>query len=374
MKKVTLIHYGEISLKGRNRALFEIKLKENIEQATGGSVKRYRGRFVLEGGNTESLKDVFGISWFAEAFKVGKNIESLKQLSLNEIAKRAEGKSSFGVFVRRSDKSFPYTSPELADMIGGEINDKYGIRVDLKKPELSLFIEIADEAYIYFIKVQGLRGFPVDVSGKVLSLLSGGIVSPVASYLMMKRGCGVDFLHFHVFSDNDYVKETKMARIFRSLDRYQNDYNAYLAPYYPFETQMLKAVNTGGHELVLFRRFMVKVAERIAAKSGCKALVTGDSLGQVASQTMDNIAEVNSAVSLPIFQPLISYDKQEIVDLAKRIGTYEDSIAVYKDCCSIVSSNPRTRANRRRLRELEEQFDIDNLVEKTLDLISVYKA
>jgi len=353
MKKVTLIHYGEISLKGRNRALFEIKLKDNIEAAAGGKVKRYRGRFVLEGGNEERLKDVFGISWFAQAFKVDKDIESLKLASLNEIARRVEGKSSFGVFVRRSDKSFPHTSPEVAEIIGGEINDKYDIKVDLKAPELSLYIEIADEAYIYFNKNQGLRGFPVDVSGKVLSLLSGGIDSPVASYLMMKRGCGVDFLHFHVFSDNEYVKETKMARILRRLDAYQIEYNTYLAPYYPFETQILMAGSTGGHELVLFRRFMVKVAERIAARNGCKALVTGDSLGQVASQTMDNIAEVNSAVSLPIFQPLISYDKQEIVDLAKRIGTYEDSIAVYKDCCSIVSSNPRTRANRRRMRELE---------------------
>lgn len=373
MKKVTLIHYGEISLKGRNRALFEIKLKENIEAAAGGKVKRYRGRFVMEGGNAGNLKDVFGISWFAESFKVDKDIESLKRASLSEVGKRAEGKSGFGVFVRRSDKRFPYTSPEVAEIIGGEIVGKYGLSVDLRNPELSLFIEIADEAYIYFKKNQGLRGFPVDVSGKVLSLLSGGIDSPVASYLMMKRGCRVDFMHFHVFSDNDYVKETKMARIFRHLDRYQHEYTAYLAPYYPFETEILKAVTTDGHELVLFRRFMVKVAQQVALQNGCKALVTGDSLGQVASQTLDNIVEVHSAVSLPIFQPLISYDKQEIVDLAKRIGTYEGSIEAYKDCCSIVSSNPRTKANRRRLMELEKQFDIDKVVEKTLGLISVYK-
>jgi len=373
MKKVTLIHYGELSLKGRNRDLFEIRLKDNIEASAGGRIKRFRGRFVLEGGNSEKLEEIFGISWFAEVLKVGKNLDSIKRVALDEVAKRARGKPSFGIFVKRSDKGFPYGSVEVAEIIGSEVVSEHGMRVDLKNPELSVFIEIADEVYVYFKKNQGLNGLPVGVSGKVLSLLSGGIDSPVASYLMMKRGCVVQYLHFHVFPENEYVTDTKMARILSHLGKFQNEYVLYLAPYYLFETEMLKEINAKGHELVLFRRFMVKVAERLALENGCKALVTGDSLGQVASQTMDNIAEVTSAVSLPLFQPLISYDKQEIVDLAKQIGTYEDSILSYKDCCSIVSPNPRTRANRRHLKELEERIDIDNLVDKTLGLLSVYE-
>jgi len=263
---------------------------------------------------------------------------------------------------------------ELENKIGSEISDSFHIEVNLNSPELSVFIEIADDVYIYFHKTQGLRGLPVDVSGNVLSLLSGGIDSPVASYLMMKRGCRVNLIHFHVFSKNTLVNDTKMRHVFESLNKYQGNSRIYLVPYYQFEMEILKALNTRGHELILFRRFMVRVAERIALQNGFKALVTGDSLGQVASQTLENIAQITKTVSIPIFQPLIAYDKQEIVDLAKKIGTYELSIENYKDCCSIVSSNPRTKANTRRILELEERMNIDKVIEKTLELVSVYEV
>ena len=374
MQKVTLIHYGELALKGKNRSLFENKLKENIERETGGRVTKYRGRLVLEDGEPSGLKNVFGISWYAQAVRVDKDYECIKRRVLSEVNERVAGKKSFGVFVKRSDKSFPYTSMELENKVGAEISGSFGIKVDLKSPELSIFIEIADEAYIYFNKIQGLKGLPVDVSGSVLALLSGGIDSPAASYLMMKRGCRVNFIHFHVFSDNTQIKNTKMPRVFEALNRYQRNSRIYLAPYYPFEMEILKAQNTGGHELVLFRRFMVKVAERIALQNGFKALVTGDSLGQVASQTMENIAQITKIVSIPVFQPLIAYDKQEIVDLAKQIGTYELSIENYKDCCSIVSSNPRTKANTSQIRSLEERMNIDRVIETTLELVSVYEV
>ena len=189
---ITLIHYGELSLKGKNRSLFENKLKENIERETGGKVTKYRGRFVLEDGDPGKLKNVFGISWYAEAIRVDKDYESIKEQTLSQVNDELPGKSTFGVFVKRSDKSFPYTSMELENKIGSEISKTYSIEVNLKSPELSVFIEIADDVYIYFHKTQGLKGLPVDVSGNVLSLLSGGIDSPVASYLMMKRGCRVN--------------------------------------------------------------------------------------------------------------------------------------------------------------------------------------
>jgi thiamine biosynthesis protein ThiI len=191
---------------------------------------------------------------------------------------------------------------------------------------------------------------------------------------MMKRGCRVNFIHFHVFSSNTQIKNTKMNHVFDALDKYQSGSRIYLVPYFQFEMEILKAQNTRGHELVLFRRFMVKVAERIALQNGFKALVTGDSLGQVASQTMENIAQITKIVSIPVFQPLIAYDKQEIVDLAKKIGTYELSIENYKDCCSIVSSNPRTKANTKQILALEERMNMDEVIEKTLDLVSLYNV
>jgi len=373
-KIVTLIHYGELFLKGKNRSLFENKLKENIERKTGGKVTKYRGRFVLENGDPEFLKYVFGISWYAEALRVDKNYDSIRDIILNKVDKELTGKSSFAVFVKRSDKSFPYTSMELENDIGREISKSFAIKVNLKNPELSVFIEIADDVYVYFKKKQGLKGLPVDVSGNVLSLLSGGIDSPVASYLMMKRGCRVNFIHFHVFSNNTLVIDTKMRRLFESLNKYQSNSRIFLVPYYQFEMEILKAVNTKGHELILFRRFMVRVGERIALQYGFKAPVTGDSLGQVASQTMENIAQITKIISMPIFQPLIAYDKQEIVDLAKKVGTYELSIENYKDCCSIVSSNPRTKANKKQIQLLEEKMNINDVIDKTLELVSVYRV
>jgi len=371
---VTLIHYGELSLKGKNRSLFENKLKLNIERETGGKVTKYRGRFVLENGEPELLKYVFGISWYAEALRVDKNYDSIRDIVLSKVEKELPGKSSFAVFVKRSDKSFHQTSMELEKDIGSEISKSFDIKVNLTNPELSVFIEIADDVYVYFNRKQGLKGLPVDVSGNVLSLLSGGIDSPVASYLMMKRGCRVNFIHFHVFSKNRLIKDTKMQHLFEILNEYQGNSRIYLVPYYQFEMAVLKTVNTRGHELILFRRFMVKVAERIAVQHGFKALVTGDSLGQVASQTMENIAQVTKIISMPIFQPLIAYDKQEIIDLAKKVGTYELAIENYKDCCAIVSSNPRTKANINQILSLEEIMNIDEVIGKTLELVSVYQV
>ncbi len=370
-KTVSLVHYGELSLKGRNRVLFENRLKGNIERTAGGTVRKYRGYFILENGDARYLKNIFGISWFAEAYRTNKDYESIERLVLSKLADRLNGKPEFGVFVRRADKRFSLTSMQTAERIGSAISEKFQLPVNLKNSSLSVFIEISDAAYLYFDKIQGLKGLPVDVSGKVLSLLSGGIDSPVASYLMMKRGCRVDFIHFHVFSRNELVKGTKMCNLLRRLDSYQGRSSIYLVPYYPFEIETLRIASNKGYEVMLFRRFMVRIAQMIALRSHSKALVTGDSLGQVASQTMENLAQVNSAAKLPIFQPLIAYDKQEIVDLAKRIGTYEASVDAYKDCCSIVSPNPRTRADSRELNKLEERMNMGELVLKTLGLITV---
>ncbi len=373
--RCVLIHYGELSLKGRNRGDFELRLRDNIERIAGGAVSRYRGYFVMQGGEPALLDKVPGISWYAEASVAGNDLDSIIELVREELGRMFAGGRpplSFGVFARRPNKKFPLTSGKVAELLGDEIINKYGFTTDLRNPDISVFLEIADRTYVFFEKKQGLRGFPTDVSGHVLSLISGGIDSPVSSYLMMKRGCRVDLIHFHVFSDSGHVAATKMSGIFRKINEFQIGTRVYLVPYYAFESALLRLDGTGGNELVVFRRFMVAVAERIALANGCAALVTGDSLGQVASQTIENITLVKEAVSLPIFQPLITYDKQEIVDYAKKLGTYDLSIEPYKDCCSIVSENPRTRARREHVLDIERAMDIQKVITETLEMVTLY--
>jgi thiamine biosynthesis protein ThiI len=369
--KCVLIHYGELSLKGRNRAAFELKLKDNIESIAGGVISRHRGYFVMEGGNPMLLDKVPGISWYAEALVAESRIDEITGIVMEEVGGRLRGGPvSFGVFARRPNKKFPHTSMEVARLTGDAITEKYGLKANLRDPEIKVFLEVSDKTYVFFEKKEGLRGFPTGVSGRVLSLVSGGIDSPVSSYLMMKRGCRVDLVHFHVYADSGYVERTKMNGIFGRLNEFQLGTRVFLVPYYPFESSLLRAADITGYELVLFRRFMVRLSERIALENGCTALVTGDSLGQVASQTIENMALVKEAVSLPVFQPLIAYDKQEIVDYARKLGTYELSIEPYKDCCSIVSANPKTRARRGHILEIEKMMRIQDVIEETLGLVS----
>ncbi len=367
-----LVHYGELALKGKNRYEFEKRLIDNIEKSVSGSVNRLQGRLVVECEDKESLKNVFGISWFAPTFTSEKKLVSIRNTVLERVKDRVDGIKTFGVFVKRADKSFPLSSVELADKVGEEVVNKFKLNVDLKKPELSVFIEIADEAFVYFEKIPGLGGFPVGISGRVLCLLSGGIDSPVASYLMMKRGCAVGYIHFHSFNKSEAVIESKIKLIVQTLSKYQSDSRLFLVPYHPFHLAMLEKRIDSSYELVLFRRFMARLSERIAIDEGFQALTTGDSLGQVASQTIENLSVVSESVRLPIFQPLISFDKQEIVDLAKKIDSYELSVMPYKDCCSIIAANPRTRVKSNLIESLERRIILEKVMEDTLKMKEVY--
>jgi thiamine biosynthesis protein ThiI len=364
-----LVHYGEIALKGKNRHLFEHRLIENIEKLAGGRVERLSGRLLVEGSKVDQLENVFGVAWFAPACSVERELEVIRKGVLAEIKERVRERSSFGVRVSRADKSFPLSSQEVAAAVGQAVKDYYHLKVDLESPDLSIFIEIlADRALLFFEKNRGLGGLPVGVSGRVLCLLSGGIDSAVAAFLMMKRGCKVDFLHFHTFAQNETVWKTKVKDLVGVLDAYQPESKIFLVPYYPFQLSL--GQTRPGYELVLFRRFMVQVGERVAQKEGCRALVTGDSLGQVASQTLENLAVVEEASSLPIFRPLIGFDKQEIVDFARKIGTYSVSIQPYKDCCSLVSRHPKTKAKLNEVKKLEEELRAEGVVGETLRLVS----
>lgn len=365
---ITLVHYGEIALKGKNRHLFEHQLIENIQKLSGGKVERLRGRLLVDGAGLKRLENVFGIVWFAPVCPVEREVKTIIKEVLAEVRERVKGKPTFAVKVSRADKTFSRSSQELAAEIGQVVKDQYQLEVDLDSPQLPIFIEILkDRALIYFEKISGLGGLPVGVSGQILALFSGGIDSAVASFLMMKRGCRVDFLHFHTFPENEAVWETKIKRLVESLGLYQPQSKLLLAPYYPFQLSLGKG--RPGYELVLFRRFMVQVGERLARKEGYQALVTGDSLGQVASQTLENLAVVDEACTLPIFRPLIGFDKQEIVDLAKMIGTYEISIQPYKDCCSLVTRRPKTKARLDEVKRLEGELGLGGILEETFGLV-----
>ena len=325
------------------------------------------------GSDTTAIKDalqgVFGISWFGFAYRAENDLESIKKLVLNRVRDLGETRT-MKVVTRRSYKRFPLTSMEVNRKIGRALVELLGMRASMKAPELKVFIEITSEgAFVLFGKERGPGGLPVGISGRVLCLFSGGIDSPVAAWLMMKRGCGVDFVHFHAFGTGEEARRSKIPELLRHLAQYSFRSRLYLAPFLPFHIATLDT--NSKHELMLFRRFMLRVAERIADRERLKGLVTGDSLGQVASQTLENMAVVEDAVTVPVFRPLLGYDKEEIVGLAKQIGTYDYSIRPYQDCCSILASHSETRARLRFVREAEKKLDMQAMLRETLDGIEV---
>ena len=363
----TLIHYGELSLKGKNRNVFIDQLVSNIERKTGGNVIKYRDRLFLVGGIPDLLSYIYGISWYTTAIKIKKDLKEINYHSLKLIEENRVGRSTFGVRVKRADKSFKPDSQELASDLGKAINQRYNLSVDLKNPDLNIFIEIAEDVFIHLNKIKGLGGMPVGNGGKILSLLSGGIDSPVASYQMIKRGAEVDFIHFHALSSNEKVLDSKIIDLAKIVTNFQVRSVLYIASYNEFQKEILKQKIENGYELVLFRRFIIKFAEYLAEKNSYQAICTGDSLSQVASQTIENIASVMFNLSIPVFQPLISMDKLEIIEISKKMGSYETSIKEYRECCSLMSKNPKTRTKKHLIERYEKQLYFDNIIKKTYE-------
>ena len=368
----TIIHFGELTLKGRNRNIFINKLIENIKEKTDGTIRQYNDRLFLVGGNYSNLKNVFGISWYAKAWIVDKNIDAVSNFVVDSISRRDIKSKSFALYIKRSDKSFKPDSQELARLLGQKIADKHSLKVNLKKPDIPIYIEIADEVFIHFEKINALGGLPVGMGGKALSLLSGGIDSPVASYLMIKRGCEVDFIHFHAFKNNQQAFDSKISQIASNISMYQSSSTISYVPYNIFQKKILQTDIKRGYELVLFRLFMFKLAEEFAVLNKYNALICGDCLSQVASQTVENIFPVYSQSKIPIFHPLISFDKNQIINISKTIDTYELSIQNYKECCSLVAQNPRTKVKPDILLEEADKIDLDEIIKESLALINSY--
>ena len=369
-----VVHYQEIALKGRNRPWFISRLVHNMRVATADlEVRQVRplvGRIevILGPGVTydqvrERLERVFGIANFAPAGRTILDIEALTAAILADLGGREV--SSFRVSARRADKRFHLTSPQIEHEVGGRIKMARGWRVDLAEPELTIRVEaLASEAFYSFGKDRGPGGLPTGVSGKVVSLLSGGIDSPVAAWRMMKRGCTVVPVHFHSHPFLSRASQEKVRELAELLTRYQLRTRLYLVAFGEIQRQVVLSV-PASLRVVIYRRLMLRIAERIARQDGARALVTGEVIGQVASQTLDNMSVIASASSLPILRPLVGMDKEEIVAQAERLGTYPISIVPDQDCCQLFTPrNPSTRARLSDVEAAEQSLPLEKLVEE----------
>jgi tRNA uracil 4-sulfurtransferase len=376
-----VVHYHEIALKGGNRPFFLGRLADNILTAAAGlgieKVVTPRGRILLylEAGASWSeirsrLKRVFGIANFSPAWRCETSLKALEDKIAALIKERDF--ESFRIAARRGDKRYPLTSMDLNQKLGRFVQDRTPARVDLERPQLSVFVEVlSKEALIYLEKFRGPGGLPVGMGGRVCSLLSGGIDSPVASYRMMKRGCTVTFIHFHSYPYLSKASWEKAEDLVEHLTQYQYNSRLYLVPFGEIQRRIVLTVPPP-LRVVLYRRFMLRIAEELAIKEGAKALVTGESLGQVASQTLDNIATIQEATHLPVLRPLIGQDKEDIIADSRAIETYPISIQPDQDCCRLfVPPHPSVRARLEEVRKAEGQMDTYGWVKMGLEAVEV---
>ena len=315
---------------------------------------------------SKRISSVFGIANFSLVQRTERDIDQLRSQILTGL--NGAHFSSFRIDTQRGDKSFPLNSPEINRQLGAAVREKTHARVDLTNPEFTVFVEILPkDTYFGFNKLPGAGGLPVGASGRLLSLISGGFDSPVAAYRMMQRGCRVNFVHFHSAPYQDKTSQDKVRELVKLLTRHQFQSRLYMVPFGEIQRQIVAAV-ARPLRMVLYRRMMLRIAEHIARKEKARALVTGESLGQVASQTLENMTVIQQAVTLPILRPLVGMDKQEIVDQARRIGTFETSSIPDQDCCQLfVPKHPATKARFDEVEADEAKLDINDLVRYGLE-------
>ncbi len=384
MDRYFVVHYHEVGLKKGNRDFFEKQLCLNIRKsirATGVesvSIQRISGRvLVVVPTDSEAaiiktaLSRVFGIAYFAEAWNSAQSLDEMEKNAWGLLQQRPFG--SFRIDTRRGQKTFPHTSVEINTRLGAYIKERSGARVDLENAERTCWVEIAEKyALMYTDRQAGPGGLPTGTGGKVVVLLSGGIDSPVAAWKMIKRGCRAVFVHFHSFPYTNKESQEKAKQLAARLQDYQFQSRLYLIPF--AEVQRHIMVDTPADtRVILYRRYMLRIAEQIACRERARVLVTGDSVGQVASQTIENMDVISRAVSMPILRPLVGDDKVEIVDLARRIGTYEISIQPDQDCCSLfVPKHPETKARLNDIEDAEKRLQVDDVMKVALDTAEIF--
>jgi thiamine biosynthesis protein ThiI len=373
LRACIVVHYHEISLKGGNRPLFLRHLSRNLARATADlppvAVVQRPGRILLDLEHHEKpeavlerMARVLGIANYALAWRVPSTLPAMKAV----IARLIEGRSfeSFRITARRAFKSYPLTSVELNRELGAFVLSRAQSRVDLEHPALTIHVEVLpDETFLYLDRQPGPGGLPVGASGTVAALLSGGIDSPVAAWRMMKRGCRVLFVHFHSVPYLPATSQAKARALVDRLTEWQHHSRLFLVPFGEIQREVVLSVPPPAR-VVVYRRLMVRIAEAIARAHGALALTTGESLGQVASQTLENIARIDEVAGLPVFRPLIGMDKLEITEQAQRLGTFEISIEPDADCCTLfVPLHPATRMTADAIGAAESRLDVARLVQ-----------
>ncbi len=384
MKRVLSVSFGELMLKGNNRKLFEDRAIKRIKRAIADfPVERIymdMGKLYLETepedqvAMIKAIQKVFGIVYICPCIRIDKDIPSIEGALREELAQYSGEKHSFKVEVNRVDKSFFPKSPQLNRDFGGFVLQNFGnLKVDVHRPEIMVYIDIKEAAYVYTRRYAGVGGLPIGSSGRGLVLFSGGIDSPVSAYMMAKRGVEIAGLHFHSYpftSDRAFEKVKKLAEI---LSGYMGRITLYSVNLLPIQ----KEINTKCREremTILSRRFMMRIADRLSAQKDYGMLITGESLGQVASQTIESITVTGSVTDLPVFRPLIGLDKTEIIKVAQEIDTYETSILPFEDCCTVfLPKRPVTKPRLSDIERSEEALEVEALVDEAIRTMEVHR-
>ena len=380
MKEILLCKYGEIVLKGSNRRYFEDTLcrtlRHRAKKYGNFEITRSQSTLIIEpkdefadiDGMFESTQKVFGIVGISRCAVCEKSMDAIRRTVEEYVPQFLLGKKTFKVVAKRSDKRFALDSMEIAREVGGYVLASCPfLRVDVHDPEIVVQVEIREfAAYVHAGQFKGAGGIPVGTSGKALLLLSGGIDSPVAGYMMTKRGIQLEAIHFESFPYTSERAREKVFELARELSPYAGTFTLHVVSLTHIQEELVKNCEEDYFTLLL-RRYMMAIADRIAKKNGCGALITGESLGQVASQTMQAIGVTNPMTTLPVFRPCIGMDKEEIVQVARKIGTFETSIQPYEDCCTVFTpKHPKTKPELSKVEEQQVRLDFDALVEEAI--------
>lgn len=382
MKRVILVRYGEIILKGLNRPVFEDKLISNIKKSLYGlgkiSVIKSQGRIYVEPEMDDyefetamdRLTKVFGIVSVSPVWKINSDFEEIKEYSLQMVKNLMQRKSytTFKVETKRGNKKFPMESPQISMELGGYILENIpSLKVDVHNPAFVFYVEVREFTYIYSEIIPANGGLPLGTNGKAMLLLSGGIDSPVAGWMMAKRGVEIEAVHFYSYPYTSERAKEKVIELAKILSTFCSQIKLHIVPF----TDIQLEINDKCPEeqlTIIMRRAMMVIAERIARSAGALALITGESMGQVASQTIQSLAVTNAVVEMPVFRPLIGMDKNEVVDIARKIDTFETSILPYEDCCTVfVAKHPNTKPKLEKILNSEAKLQIDELIEKAIE-------